>query len=125
MSDTVAWRGWLRLLADFPAADFDSATPPRGRVLLEWLLGVHRERLGDLLARGRMEPARRHWDLVHSLPAVARAFRADLAGRLEEGLAAFAGSDVGQCDIDAVQGGAGWIRDRAHNRAVECLAEDR
>jgi len=36
-------------------------------VLLDHLFGWHRERIGGHLARGQLEPARRHWDAVRGL----------------------------------------------------------
>ncbi len=58
---TRAWRHWLAVL---PTLDDDSR-----RVLLDHLFAWHRERIGGHLARGQLEPARRHWDAVRSLAA--------------------------------------------------------
>jgi hypothetical protein len=76
-----AWRCWLRSLAA-PDAPAEGA---RGLVL-DWLLGLHRRRVNDLLARNLVDPARCHWNLVQGLPAGAagegEALGRDLAGRV-------------------------------------------
>jgi hypothetical protein len=59
-----AWRSWLALLAG-P----ESPPEPARGALLDHLLGEHARRISDLLARGKPEPARQHWDLVQSLPS--------------------------------------------------------
>jgi hypothetical protein len=61
----LAWRSWLAVP---PGAE----APPESErgLLLEHLLGVHRRRINDLVARGDMESARGHWDLVQSLPSL-------------------------------------------------------
>src|SRR5262249_56049901 len=74
---SVAWRCWLRVLADSPGAV--SGDHP----LLAHLLGIHRRRVSDLLARDQVEGARRHWSLVQWLPETARAIDAALAEALE------------------------------------------
>ncbi|MGL4554777.1 MAG: hypothetical protein ACRC33_26730, partial [Gemmataceae bacterium] len=63
-----AWGHWLA--TDPPAA------------LLDHLLGWHRAAVAAGLAQGRLEPTRRHWDLLHTLPALKEpvaAFRDALA----------------------------------------------
>src|SRR5262249_35915303 len=74
-----AWRCGLRFLA----AREGPAEEARGLVL-DWLLGLHRGRVNDLLARNLVDPARRHWNLVQELPAHAaregEALGRDLAG---------------------------------------------
>jgi len=84
-----AWGCWLRFLA----APEEGAGPARG-LLLDWLLGRHRRRVNDLLARGAVDQARRLWALVQELPgraaALDEALGADLAervGRFREELA--------------------------------------
>ncbi len=87
-----AWHCWLRVLAALAPGEFDAAAnggPGKGRLLLGWLLGAHRARLGDLLAQGKMERARRHWDAVHALPGTARLHSEDLAQRLDAALTPF------------------------------------
>jgi hypothetical protein len=69
-----AWRCWLRFLA---AED----EPTRNR-LLDWLLGQHRQRVNDLLARNLVDRARRHWNLVQDLPALAASENESLAENL-------------------------------------------
>ncbi len=62
-----SWRCWLRF---FAAADSDTS-----RIVLDWLLGLHRHRQSELLAQGAIDSARLHWDLVRELPGWA--FRID------------------------------------------------
>jgi hypothetical protein len=60
-----SWLCWLRFLGR-PGAE------PAGRpLLLDWLLGLHRHRVNDLLARDAIDAARRHWDFVQGLPGLA------------------------------------------------------
>jgi hypothetical protein len=84
-----AWGCWLRFLT----APEEGAGAARG-VLLDWLLGRHRRRVNDLLARNAVDRARRLWALVQELPARAaaqdEALGRDLAervGRFREELA--------------------------------------
>ncbi len=76
-----AWQALLRWLADPVAAGI---TAEDRTLLLDWLLGVHRGHIKDLLARGEVDRARRHWNLVQELPEKARlvgqAFQPDLSG---------------------------------------------
>jgi hypothetical protein len=65
-----AWDGWMRFLSSLPGED------PGRSILLDHLLGLHRRRVNDLLVRGDVTAARRHWDLVLGLPTRAP----DLAG---------------------------------------------
>jgi hypothetical protein len=76
-----AWQHWLTYFA---------ATPEAGEVqplLLEDLLSQHRRRLNDLLARNGMDAARRYWNLIQGMPAVAakagEALGRDLTARVE------------------------------------------
>jgi hypothetical protein len=64
-----AWGCWLRLLA---------GGSPAPALVVDHLLGLHRQRINDLLARGAVDEARRHGELVQELPA--------RAARLDEGL---------------------------------------
>jgi hypothetical protein len=62
-----AWNAWLGFLA---ASDGPSA---QARALLvEHLVGWHRQRINDHLSRDEREPARSHWQLVMQLPGLAR-----------------------------------------------------
>src|SRR5262249_36627871 len=63
--------------------------PGDPRVLLDHLLGLHRERLEALLPRNAIERARKHWDLVHSQAAAARQHSAALGEAVAEALARF------------------------------------
>src|SRR5262249_25015622 len=59
-----SWRFWLRWLP----------TAPQGSdLLLDHLLGLHRRRVVELMARDAVPDARRHTELVHGLPALAGA----------------------------------------------------
>jgi hypothetical protein len=58
-----AWHCWLALLAA-PA----SVGPEQRGTLLTWLLGTHRRRINDWIARDDIDAARRHWALVQGLP---------------------------------------------------------
>jgi hypothetical protein len=79
----LAWPCWLRLLAS-------SGQPVTGdHPLLTHLLGTHRRRIGSLLARDQVEPARRHWALVQELPQAARPIDGALAETLAESAARF------------------------------------
>jgi hypothetical protein len=85
-----AWGCWLRYLAGAsPGAPADDAPPgaEARAVLLDWLLGLHRHRVNDLLARNAIDQARRHWALVQELPArvsgAGEALGSELAGRVE------------------------------------------
>ena len=74
-----AWLCWLRFLV--------TADAGTRRILLDHLLGQHRHRINDLLARNAVDAARRHWNLVCDLPARATAIEPalgrDLAERIE------------------------------------------
>ena len=61
----LSWRCWLAWAAQ--AAEEADARP----LLFDHLLGLHRERLRDLLARNEVDRGRRYWDLVGQLPALA------------------------------------------------------
>jgi hypothetical protein len=56
-----SWRCWLRLFTSAPESDAPT-------IVLDWLLGVHRHHLNDLLGRGAVDAARLHWNLVRELP---------------------------------------------------------
>jgi hypothetical protein len=62
-----AWRHWLGFLGG-PGAPGEADRD----LLLDHLLGVHRRRINDLLARSEVEGARRHHDLVLSLPSLSQ-----------------------------------------------------
>jgi hypothetical protein len=66
-----AWRHWRKLL---PTLD----DGPR-RALLDHLFAWHRERIEGHLAREKLEAARRHWSLVHSLATASE----EMARRVE------------------------------------------
>jgi tetratricopeptide (TPR) repeat protein len=57
----LAWHCWLRWAR--PATDSDRAS------LISWLLRLHQQALRDLLARGKVDDARRHWRCVMELPS--------------------------------------------------------
>src|SRR5581483_1334029 len=78
-----AWPCWLHLLAS-------SGRPvTAGDPFLSYLFGIHRRRVNALLARDRVEPARRHWALVQGLPDLARPLDGALAEALAEAAARF------------------------------------
>lgn len=56
-----AWRHWLAVLPTFE--------PAARKALLDHLLGWHQKRISEQLARGTLEPARRHWAAVGALAA--------------------------------------------------------
>jgi hypothetical protein len=74
----LTWRCWLGWAAQ--------ATSEDRTMIFDWLLGLHRQRIKDLLSRNAVEHARRHWRRVTDLSnatedlagAIAR-FRDDLA----------------------------------------------
>lgn len=76
-----SWGWWLRFLAAGPP---DGPTAEQSAYLADALLGGHRRRVNGLLARGEVDGARLHWELVGELPA--RATR--LAATLGEDFAA-------------------------------------
>jgi hypothetical protein len=78
-----SWRCWLRF---FTA----TADPNARRIALDWLLGLHRHRLNDLLARGAIAAARLNWNLAHDLPAWARQNDEALGRSLSERVERFA-----------------------------------
>ena len=66
------------------------APPPAAReALLDHLLGLHRRRVNDLLARGAYEQARAYWEAAQSLPALAAQNAPALADDLTARAAAF------------------------------------
>jgi tetratricopeptide (TPR) repeat protein len=65
-----AWAAWLRFLVAPPDQDGPSS-PATASLLLETLLAFHRTKITDLLARGAVDGARRHWAIVQELPALA------------------------------------------------------
>ena len=82
---STAWlRAWQHWLAYFAATPEAVGTQP---LLLDDLLGRHRRRLNDLLARNAMDAARRYWNLIQGMPAVAakasEPLGRDLAARVE------------------------------------------
>jgi hypothetical protein len=78
-----AWGWWLRLLAAGPPDG-----PPAGpaALLADALLGAHRRRVNALLARGAVDGARLHQEVVAELPdragRVSAALGEDFAGRV-------------------------------------------
>jgi hypothetical protein len=76
-----AWRCWLCFLAaslesasggrEPPVGTHGGLTPPARQILLNYLLAVHRRHINKLLAQNTVDSARRHWDLVQDLPALA------------------------------------------------------
>jgi hypothetical protein len=79
-----AWQAWLRWLAD--SETVQSVPAEALASLLDDLLGRHRRRVNDLLARNEVDRARRHWTLVQELPGravqLSQALGKDLADRL-------------------------------------------
>jgi hypothetical protein len=79
-----SWQLWLRWLAAPETTPSVSAETTAG--LLDFLLGLHRSRVNDLLARNEVDRARRHWNLVQELPGRAsqqsEALGKDLGERL-------------------------------------------
>jgi hypothetical protein len=69
----LSWPCWLSWAAR--RGETDSPSTPAGTdawtVLLDFLFGLHRQRLKELLARGEVDRARRYWDLVLHLPKLA------------------------------------------------------
>ncbi len=61
----LSWQGWLRFLGE-PGPEEDRSG------LLDFLLGLHRSRVNALLARGEVDRARRHWNIVQELPGLRR-----------------------------------------------------
>jgi len=59
------------------------------RILLDWLLGQHRHRINDLLARSAVDAARRHWNLVRELPTWASQVEETLGRELAERIERF------------------------------------
>jgi hypothetical protein len=57
--------------------------------LLDWLLGLHRGRVNDLLARAEVDRARRHWNIVQGLPSLAKPLSEPLSEDLGQRLARF------------------------------------
>jgi hypothetical protein len=78
-----AWQAWLRWLTASPPAEEDRSG------LLDWLLGLHRSRVNDLLARAEVDRARRHWTIVQGLPALAKPLSEALSEDLGQRLARF------------------------------------
>jgi len=78
-----AWQAWLRFLAA------EKQSLPATALLLDWLLGQHRRRVNDLLARNDVDRARRHWNLVQDLPAWAARQSDSLGQDLTERVARF------------------------------------
>src|SRR5262249_3353633 len=73
----LAWRNWLRTGA------------LRSPELLDWLLGIHRRRIEELLARDDADQARRHWGYVHGLAERVRPAEEALAKERDERAAGF------------------------------------
>jgi tetratricopeptide (TPR) repeat protein len=86
----LAWLNWLRLCATLPSGPAaNEAAGCRRRLLVESLLGIHRQRLNDLLARNDVDRARRHWKLVHGLADQVRGRHEALAREIDEALDQF------------------------------------
>jgi hypothetical protein len=77
-----AWGCWLRFLAAQAEEGADAGTA-RG-LLFDWLLGRHRRRVNDLLARNAVDRARRLWAMVQELPGRAAALDEVLGRDLAE-----------------------------------------
>jgi hypothetical protein len=60
-----AWRHWLTFLAASPEGH------PAQSLLLDDLFARHRRRLNDLLTRNAIDSARRYWNLIQELSALA------------------------------------------------------
>jgi tetratricopeptide (TPR) repeat protein len=67
-----SWAWWLRFLAD-------GSAPESSALLLEKLLGAHRQRINTALGRGSMDAARGHWEIVVELPGRCARFGPGLA----------------------------------------------
>jgi hypothetical protein len=80
-----AWQCWLRVLVSAGAA----VGPVRRQDFMSRLLDVHRTYLLDLLFRDEVGAARRHWEAVDHLTALARELAPGLAGEVAECLARF------------------------------------
>jgi tetratricopeptide (TPR) repeat protein len=86
----LAWLNWLRLGATLPPSSApDGGVGGQRRLLVATLLGVHRRRLNDYLARDAVDQARRHWKLVHGLANQVRARQPATAEEIDEALAQF------------------------------------
>jgi hypothetical protein len=81
-----SWGWWLRFLAAGPP---DSPPPEAAALLAEELLGSHRRRVNALLARGAVDSARLHWDLIGDLPARASKCSAPLGDDFADRVARF------------------------------------
>jgi hypothetical protein len=80
-----AWDCWLRYLADRTSGSATEGGAPGAEaqaLLVDYLFGLHRHRVNDLLARSAVDQARRHWGLVQELPARAAALDESLGGEL-------------------------------------------
>jgi tetratricopeptide (TPR) repeat protein len=79
-----SWQLWLRWITA-PETTQNVAVETIAS-LLDFLLGLHRTRVNDLLSRNEVDRARRHWNLVLDLPGMAgergEALGKDLADRL-------------------------------------------
>jgi hypothetical protein len=79
----LSWRCWLAWAAQ-PPTDAELRD-----LLFGHLLGLHRDRLRDLLARGEVDRARRCWERVGQLPQLAPPDAAALAESLRQRLEQF------------------------------------
>ena len=61
----LSWRCWLAWAAQ------QNEGPDVRPLLFDHLLGLHRDRLRDLLARNEVDRGRRYWELVGQLPSLA------------------------------------------------------
>jgi hypothetical protein len=72
-----SWQCWLRFFAAAPELE-------ARRLVLDWLMGLHRQCINDLLARGAVDAARLHADFVRELPARAAGIDESLGRDLSE-----------------------------------------
>ncbi len=87
-----SWQLWLRwLVAPETAPEVSAETTA---ALLDFLLGLHRGRVNDLLARNEVDRARRHWNLVQELPGLAGQLTSEHGGAKPGGPPSALASDL-------------------------------
>jgi hypothetical protein len=77
-----SWSCWLHYLTS--PADEPAALAPQRTLVLDYLFGLHRRRVQDLLARNAIDRARCYWNLVQELPSLAKHTAESLAADLVE-----------------------------------------
>ena len=87
-----SWQLWLRwLVAPETAPEVSAETTA---ALLDFLLGLHRGRVNDLLGRNEVDRARRHWNLVQELPGLAGQLTSEHGGAKPGGPPSALASDL-------------------------------